>query len=96
MVLWKVHVNVESQLQHWRLLEPDKLKTIYIYEKWLQRGLIPCLTLNSITVIGSAVYHSVFLECTPSVRSRNVDMINWVSSHGIPYSHYMLKPQQYR
>jgi hypothetical protein len=65
-------------------------------EKWLQKGIIPSLLLNSITVIGNVVYHSVILECTPSVRSRKVDMINWLSSHGVPYSHYVLKPQQYR
>jgi hypothetical protein len=42
-----------------------------------------------------APYHNVLLERTPNSNSRKVDMKNWLSSHGIPCSDDMFKPQLY-
>jgi transposase len=66
------------------------------YEKWLREKLIPNLPPNSVIVIDIAPYHNVLLERTPTSNSRKVDMINWLSSHGIPCSDDMFKPQLYR
>jgi hypothetical protein len=74
----------------------DYYSEIYFenYEKGLwKKRIIPILPLISIIVYINKPYHHVLLECTPISNMRKVIMINWLSSHGVPYSDAMFKPQ---
>jgi hypothetical protein len=57
--------------------------------------LIPNLPTNFV-VNDNAPYHNVLLERTPNSNSKKIDMMNWLSSHGILCSDDMFKPQLYR
>jgi hypothetical protein len=60
------------------------------YEKLLLERLIPNSQPNSV-VNDNTPYHNVLLERKSTSRSRGVDMMNWLSSHGIPCSDNMFK-----
>jgi hypothetical protein len=62
------------------------------YEKWLREKLIPNLPPNSVIIIDNAPFHNVLLEQTPTSNSKKADIINWLSSHGIPCFDDMFKP----
>jgi hypothetical protein len=64
-----------------------------IIKNGCRKKFIPKLPLIFVFVLNNKPYHSVLLERAPSSNTRKVIMINWLSSHGIPYSDAMFMPQ---
>lgn len=65
------------------------------YQKWVREMLVPNLEPHSVVVIDNAPYHNVVQEKVPNSNSRKSDMIDWLSSQGIPCSENMFKPELY-
>jgi hypothetical protein len=54
-----------------------------MFEKWFQEQLVPKLTLNSVTVMYNAAYHSRLLIKDPTKSSRKEEIIKFMEAKNI-------------
>ncbi|XP_029055141.1 uncharacterized protein LOC114882418 [Osmia bicornis bicornis] len=61
------------------------------FEKWMQEMLIPNIPSNTVIVMDNDPYHSVQLNKPPSTQAKKKDMVDWLTTNGIPCSENMRK-----
>lgn len=91
---------VKNALQTWnskqRKGDYHKEMNFINFEKWLREKLIPNLPQKTVLVVDNAAYHNVLSKRIPNSNSLKEDMLQWLSSQGIPCSSDMLKPELYK